>query len=233
MMKFELRAKRAVRRFAALTAMFVTACVAFADDGVSLVIAPGSGWVSKVFMGVVPVKKTPQYAAWIETVDGSYVETLIVTSRASHGDWRGNPKGGRPDALPVWAHATAAVSEKSTIDAASSATPDGDKPVSASTGGLVRGNEYIIRFEINHSFDYNDTWSKSAKKGETYFSGVNGQPSLVYGARFIAGKAASVVLAIEGHGSVDGRDGSIVQGTDGMTSALSIADAVRATVKGE
>ena len=218
---------------------------AFAESGVSVTVTPGSTWTSKVMVGVFPLTKAPQYAAWVETADGAYVGTVLVSASASRGKWKGSPKGGRPDALPVWFHAAgvdpalsrgkAADSTASYgVDAATSATPDAEATaaVSGSLQSLVPGTEYVVRFEINHSFDYNDAWPKSAKKGTPGYSGVNGQPSLVYEGRFVAGSNASVSLSLMGHGSLDGTDGSINRDLSGITSAREIVKAVIATVRG-
>jgi hypothetical protein len=231
-------------------ALAVALCLAgvqvFAESGVSVTVTPGANWKEKVVMGIVPMTKTPQYAAWIETADGKYVETVMVTARAARGTWRASPKGGRPESLPVWFHAAAqsgasptgvsgTASGVSAIDAATSATPDADAVVSGSgsAGSLVPGTEYAIRFEVNHSFDYNEAWPKSAKEGKPGYSGVNGQPSLVYEGRFVAGRDATVELKLIGHGAVDGKDGAVSQDLAFITSARSIVASVVATVKGE
>jgi len=196
---------------------------AFAESAVTLSVEQGANWLHDTRIMFVPMTTMPQYAAWIETADGVYVDTLVVTGSAAKGKWKGNPKGGRPEALPVWSHAA---SEKN-VDAITSATVDADGGLGASGAGLVPGNEYVVRFEVNHSFDYNDSWTKKAKEGRPTYSGVNGQPSLVYEARFTAGsaamgKVATISLVPVGHGTVDGRDGTIVRDLAGFTTALAI-----------
>ncbi len=221
------------RRVASTLAIVALALPAFAESGATVSVTPGVNWKSKVVMGVIPVEKTPQCAAWIETADGRYVMTLMVTDRASRGAWRGNPKGGRPDSLPVWLHASergSAAGAAPEVDAATSATPDPDAPIDLAAPGLEAGREYVARFEVNHSFDYNDAWPKSAKKGTSAWSGVNGQPSVVYEARFVAGKAASMSLKPVGRGAVDGASGVVTRDLAGLTSALSIVSAITLTV---
>ncbi len=200
-----------------------------AESGVALAVNQGGGWLHKTVMFILPMTTKPQYAAWVETADGAYVETLVVTGSAANGKWKGNPKGGRPDALPVWSHAVAGKS----VDATTSATVDADSGIAASAGGLVSGDAYVVRFEINHSFDYNDAWTKKAKAGDPGYSGVNGQPSLVYEGRFTAGKAGTVALVPVGHGAVDGKDGTVVRDLSGMTTALDIVQSVSVSIKGE
>ncbi|HNY17057.1 MAG TPA: DUF2271 domain-containing protein [Treponemataceae bacterium] len=235
------RGMKGVAPLALCLALCLAGTQVFAESGVSVTVTPGANWKEKVVMGIIPMTKAPQYAAWIETADGKYVETVMVTSRASRGTWRASPKGGRPEALPVWFHAaasagaspTGSAASASAIDAATSATPDADSSVSGSAGSLVPGAEYAIRFEVNHSFDYNEAWPKSAKEGSQGYSGVNGQPSLVYEGRFVAGRDATVELSLVGHGAVDGKDGAVSQDLAFITSARTIVASVVATVKGE
>ena len=73
----------------------------------------------------------------------------------------------------------------------------------------------VVDLEINHSFDYNGFWTKDN-------SGVNGQPSLIYHAKFIAGTPAKINLMPFGYGSVDGSNGNITQGLENFTTALTI-----------
>ena len=68
---------------------------------------------------------------------------------------------------------------------------------------------------MNHSFDYNDTWRKTKND-------VNGQPSLLYHAKFIAGTPGQTKLEPMGHGTADGSDGNIVLSLEGITTALAI-----------
>jgi hypothetical protein len=53
-------------------------------------------------------------------------------------------------------------------------------------------------------------------------SGVNGQPSLIYHAKFIAGISGKIKLNPIGHGSVNGSNGNIVYALDSFTTALTI-----------
>ena len=201
----------------------------FSEDAVEISVTPGANWKTTMWIFVIPIAKTPQFAAWIETADGRFVKTILVTGKAAKENWMSCPVSGRPEALPVWSHAAG----KLVVDAESSATPRGDESVTGILSGLLSGSEYIVRFEINKSFDYNDSWLKNAKPGEKGFSGVNGQPSLVYEAHFIAGRAATIHLVPAGRGSVDGSDGIMIPGLAGLTTALSIVNDITVTVKGE
>jgi len=69
--------------------------------------------------------------------------------------------------------------------------------------------------EVNQSYDYNDTWTKSN-------SGVNGQPSIIYHAEFIAGQNGTKGLLPIGSGSIDGSNGEINSNLDYFTTAYKI-----------
>lgn len=192
-----------------------------AAENLSLRIEPGPRWEETTWLFLYRLKHHPQLAAWIETADGRFVRTLVVSDSAARGSWRGNPDGGRPDALPVWSHASRTAGSAG-IDAASSATPAAGLDSAWRAEELSPGGRYIIRLEINNSFDYNEFWPKKARQGSESWSGVNGQPSVIYEASFTAGTAGLTQLEPAGQGAVDGSDGRIRPGLHGLTTALQI-----------
>ena len=184
-------------------------------DSMKLNVEPGENWLGKMKVFIFSVQKTPQMAAWIEDENGQYVATITVTNRSAQKNWRSAPGEGRPEALPVWNHKHQNNQTLDDLDAVSSATQKGPVEAIIDTGVLFDGKTYHVYLEINHSFDYNDHWTEDN-------SGVNGQPSLVYHARFIAGQPCSIPLVPIGHGSIDGSNGNITVGLESFTSALSI-----------
>jgi len=202
--------------------------IAGVHGSMELVVEPGEHWLGKMKVFILSIQKTPQMAAWIEDENGQYVATITVTNRSARQNWRSAPEEGRPEALPVWSHRQqnnekhddlalqpSAKREGSPLDAVSAATQKGTVEARIGTDVLINGKIYNVYLEINHSFDYNDHWIKDN-------SGVNGQPSLVYHAQFIAGQPGRISLVPAGHGSVDGSDGNITSGLENFTSALSI-----------
>jgi len=199
-----------------------------------LIVEPGEQWLGKMKVFLFSMQKTPQMAAWIEDENGRYVATITVTNRSARQNWRSAPEEGRPEALPVWSHKQqnnqtlapqpSAQREGSPLDAVSAATQKGAVAASIDTDALTDGKTYTVYLEINHSFDYNDHWTKDN-------SGVNGQPSLVYQAQFIAGQAHRIPLGPVGHGSLDGSHGNITSGLKNFTSALSIVKSAYITGK--
>jgi hypothetical protein len=181
------------------------------SNGIVLSVEPGEHWKGRKY---IFLSRTPQMAAWLEDNQGQYVSTITVTNRSAKNNWLGNaPKEGRPEALPVWNYKIR--NNTAGIDSVSSATTKGAVEVQIDNSSLQNGQEYNVYLEINHSFDYNDTWPKKDND-------VNGQPSLIYHAKFLAGTSGRKELKPIGHGSQAGSDGKIVENFDGMTTALTI-----------
>jgi len=187
-------------------------------NGTILTIEPGESWQGrmKVFL-FFSMKKTPQLAVWIENNQGNYISTLFATDKSVRNNWQSAPKEGRPETLPVWNYKRQNNFEQ--VDIISSATPKGAVNIQIDNTSLTDGQEYNIYLEINHSFDYNDYWTERN-------SGVNGQPSLIYHANFVAGVTDRINLFPIGHGSVDGSNGNIINDLDSLTTALTIINGV-------
>ena len=185
------------------------------SDSMELIIEGGEHWLGNMKVFIFSVRKTPQIAAWIEDEEGRYIATITVTNRSAKKNWRSAPQTGRPEALPVWNHRHSVKSSLGDIDTVTTATPKNSVEAKIDKNLLINGNTYNVFLEINHSFDYNDYWTKDN-------SGVNGQPSLVYHTQFTAGVPCRTPLVPIGHGSVDGSNGDIVNGLENFTSALSI-----------
>jgi len=182
---------------------------------IELIVEPGEHWQSTMKIFIFNKKKSPQIAAWIEDSDGNYIATIAISEKSAKGNWMSAPKEGRPEALPVWSHKQQNYSVTNDFGAVSSATVKGSLETNINKELLIKGNTYSIFLEINHSFDYNAHWTKEN-------SGVNGQPSLVYHAQFIAGQPGRIALIPIGHGSVDGTNGNITNTLENFTNALSI-----------
>ena len=186
---------------------------AIVPDGMELSVEPGDHWFGKKKILFFSLNMTPQMAAWIENAQGDYVSTIIVTNKNAKKKWLSAPKEGRPEALPVWNHKIQNNTDQ--IDSVSAATSKKAVDVQIDSGSLINGQEYNVYLEVNHSFDYNEFWTKNN-------SGVNGQPSLIYHAEFTAGTSGQIKLNPVGYGSVDGSNGNISQGLEGITTALTI-----------
>lgn len=164
---------------------------------------------------------TAQFAVWLEDTDGNYLQTLYVTRKASKRTWIFCPKAGRPESLPVWYNASRHEVTKSKvenktdkslkIDAVTRATPKGGVVFNAE----ITDKNCVIKAEFNTSFDYNDFYTKKN-------SNDNGQPSVIYEALIPENAAEEIKLDFAGTGSIDGKDGIIHKGTEGLTTAMNI-----------
>jgi hypothetical protein len=155
----------------------------------------------------------PQVACWLETAQGAYVATIYVTAKGARNSWVAEPGVERPEALPVWSHR---VLDNPGVDARSGATPAGKTSVWSPLGDNLEAGDYVVKLEVNRSYDYNDRYPQAE-------TGVNGQPSLVYQARLRVGaEAARVPLQPWGTGSVQGDSGEVDLGLEGLTSALDL-----------
>ena len=181
------------------------------SEGIEIFIESGEHWLGKMKVFIFSVKKTPQLAVWIEDNHGNYISTITATKKSVTNNWIGAE--GRIEALPVWNYKRQNSTEQ--VDIVSSATPKGSVKIFVDNNLLINGQEYNVYLEINHSFDYNDYWTEGN-------SGVNGQPSLIFYAKFTAGNAERIKFDLIGHGSVDGSNGDIVKESDSITTALTI-----------
>jgi len=186
------------------------------ENQMELIVEPGEHWISKMRIFLfISKNNSPQLAAWIEDSEGNYVSTIAVSEKSAKDKWISAPREGRPEALPVWSHKQHNFSVADELDVVSSATIKGSLEAGIDQNLLINGNTYNVFLEVNHSFDYNDHWTKDN-------SGVNGQPSLVYHAQFVAGQQNSISLVPIGHGSVDGSNGNIIRELENLTTALTI-----------
>lgn len=155
-------------------------------------------WAEKISVAVNPgeaySKRAPQIAVWVEDSDGTYVDTLFVTKKASGNKWIGSPKNGRPESLPDWYRAKgqnpAEKISKDEVDATTSATPKKGIVISKDLE-LEKGKTYVFKCQVNQSFDYNEYYTKKN-------SGVDGQPAVLYAGEMIPdGKEIEIKLELK------------------------------------
>ena len=165
---------------------------------VLLSVAAAFIWAEKISVAVNPgeaySKRAPQIAVWVEDSDGTYVDTLFVTKKASGNKWIGSPKDGRPESLPDWYKAKgqnpAEKISKDEVDATTSATPKKGIVISKDLE-LEKGKTYVFKCQANQSFDYNEYYTKKN-------SGVDGQPAVLYAGEMIPdGKEIEIKLELK------------------------------------
>ena len=197
-------------------------------------IEEGEEYLHKLrVLPLVRIKSPPQLAIWLETEEGTFVETLYVTGRTGEQSWRSAPLDEtpsedirRPEALPVWQHR----SLEEELDGRTAATPKGGYEIAV--GDFEVDRPLRIYLEVNHSTDFNERYPKEASEDSPFYSGGpwgSGQPSLVYTALLEPGNEETVIMEPLGHGSPDGSDGQIRRSLEGLTTARSILDRVEVT----
>ena len=118
-------------------------------------------------------------------------------------------------------------------DGISGATPRGSFDLKLSPGaGLDR---FVVKVEVNHSTDFNETYPESAKEGEPGYSGGrhgSGQPAVVYAADVdLSSGREQFEAVLVGHSSPDGSSGGIDPDISGLTSALRIVERITIRVR--
>lgn len=193
---------------------------------IRVLVTPGSEWKGKFL---------PQLAVWVQDSEGNFVQTLFVTKRASKRNWIFAPKSGRPESLPVWYNASGnekdfsggeklSAEAENGLDAVTSATPKGGFDIVKKLR-LDETEKYFVFAEVNKSFDYNEFYPKNAEKKSPEYSGVNGQPSAVYCAELSA-ENPEAKMNLAGTGSLTGKDGSIENKTETLTTAKNLVEKI-------
>lgn len=194
-----------------------------------------------VEVGPSYLKRTAQVAIWIEDLEGNYIETVYVSHKAAYGKWMGNVNPVRSSTLPVWSHKRGVKADNGyymptkkmpLADSMTGASPTSSFIKQYPLGGKLTASEYIIKVEVNTSFDYNDHYAKKVSETSPYFhNGASAQPSLVYGGIVKVDRAGKTELTMEGHGHPAGMDGSISADLKGLTTALELINRVLVEIK--
>ena len=185
-----------------------------------------------LFLGIKK-KNPPQMAVWIEDMQGNYLSTLYVTRKIAAADWQSAGGNRRKEALPHWCYARGVQYEDGLYlptkkqpfaDGISGATPRESFDIKLMPSQTFK--ECIVKIEVNHSTDFNESYPETAREGEKGYSGGkegSGQPSVVYAAHIdlSAGNKTFEAVLI-GHSSPDGTSGLLQEDISGLTTALHI-----------
>ena len=158
----------------------------------------------------------PQIAIWVSGSEVSFQKTIYVTDKGAHGSW--TLADTRPSATPVW-NGIRNKEKQLDIDCISGATPSGElHTVTWQIPPELLCETIQIYIEANVSFDYNDYYSDD--ENQEGYSGVNGQPSLVWKAELAVNNENSYQTPVLiGHGHVTGADDRIHNNLERITSA--------------
>ena len=165
-------------------------------------------------------KSYPTYAIWLEENSTGNVMTVYVTGKAGKDEWV--MADSRPESVPVWYGIKTQEETKSEtmVDAVSGATPAGEATeIAWQLPENLIGKTVDIYIEANNSFDYNDYYIK--QKDRPGYSGVNGQPSLIWHASLDLSESIpdAITPEIVGHGHVLGLDHQINPDVSKITTA--------------
>ncbi len=210
------------------------------SDRLTLSVERGEFYVNSYKAGLFKVKSFPQKAIWLEESDGSYIRTLFVTQATGKALFKRADDGVRPSSLPIWMFKRGIknsdggywpTTEKPVPDAITGATPEKDfsKSFQLENDEVKRG--VLLRFEINNSMDFNDSYHENVGDGSEFYSnGVNGQPSVIYqleiSEKLYGGYGGDFELHFEGSGSASGTHGVVDWEAPDITTAENIVDRV-------
>lgn len=217
--------------------------VEYNSNDLKISIEKGEEWLHDfpLFMGINK-KNPPQIAIWTEDMKGNYLSTIYVTHKIGTQSWQASGGNRRKEALPHWCHRRGIkyedglylpTKESPLTDGITGATPHGSFHVKMSPTGQLK--RFLVKVEVNHSTDFNEAYPKSAKEGDSNYSGGkkgSGQPAVVYAAEvdLTSGKKEFAAQLI-GHSSADGSNGEITTDTSLLTTALHIVKNITVTIQ--
>ncbi len=210
--------------------------------------AAGAGRTFEIEMRKGKSHNHPTFAIWLEDTNGSYIQTLFVTSAIGQGIFKygdksdGKWKPGevrRPAAIPYWAHKRGVIAENGLLlptprskvpDAYSGATPEGSFRLTTKPDDLTKGKVKLM-LEINQTWDFNEFWTNSLYPDDADYK-TSCQPALVYSAIIdLDNPGSAIEMKPIGHSHYSGKTGELFPDLSTITSALYIVDKVTVTVK--
>ena len=208
--------------------------VEYRQGDVKVCVEQGDEWLHDfpLFMGIKK-RNPPQIAIWVESAQGEYLSTIYVSHKIATQGWQGAGGNRRKEALPHWCYSRGVqyedglylpTKDRPLTDGISGATPKGSFDVKMRPiGNLTR---FVVKIEVNHSTDYNESYPEDAKEGDANYSGGkggSGQPALVYAAEVdLSSGTTSFEAELIGHSSPDGTSGDISEDLLGITTARNI-----------
>jgi hypothetical protein len=219
----------------------------------------------------------PQYAFWLETMEGEFVQPLYVTRKIATNNFinkvvkkdpdqvfdkhifLGEDTLGfdvfedglapdtkdtrmRPESVPVFLHQLGLQTDngfylptdsKLVADGFSGATMTDNFIYSIKLSDRLSG-QYRVRFEVNHSFDYNEYYSSDRFPNDPIYSGdgYTAQPSVIYQTIIDFGNPSKLLqMEVVGHGHHSGQNGDVYPDTSKLTTALELVERILVTYK--
>lgn len=229
-----------------LSLIFSSSCqknlLEYKQGDVKVGVEQGSEWLHDfpLFFGIHK-KNPPQIAIWLEDMEGNYLSTVYISHKIATQSWQSAGKNRRKEALPHWCHARGIqyadglylpTSKEPLTDGISGATPHGSFEVKINPKAKLK--QFVVKVEVNHSTDFNEYYTKSAKEGELHYSGGkegSGQPALVYAAYVnLSSNQNTFTAKLIGHSSADGSNGNLNADLSELTTALHIVERITITI---
>ncbi len=208
----------------------------------------GSGPTLEIEMTRGEGHNHPLMAIWVETPDGSFIQTLYVAESigkgvfhhadASRGFWLAGEIQ-RPAALPYWSHKRGIKNEQGYY------LPTPENPVPDAYSGPTPGQNYILQsrlnetgplqfnvlFEINQTWDWNEFWTNNKyPENEEYKTSC--QPALVYSVSIdLDNPQESYEMKPIGRSHHSGASGELFTDLETLTTALHIVEQLTIRVK--
>lgn len=213
------------------------------SNDLKISIEKGGEWLHDfpLFMGINK-KNPPQIAIWTEDMEGHYLSTIYVTHKIATQSWQSSKGNRRKEALPHWCYQRGIryedglylpTKKSPLLDGISEATPKSSFHIKMEP--TQKMEQFIIKVEINHSTDFNEAYPKSAKEGDSNYSGGkegSGQPALIYAAVIDLHTDKKVFAAeLIGHSSPDGTSGKITTDVSSLTTALHIVKSITINIQ--
>lgn len=202
------------------------------DRIVTIEVKAGPRYTFEHQYGLTKLKIIPQMAIWLEDSQGNYVDTIFVTEKAGKSGWG---KVRRPSALPIWSHQRGVkYADGLYMPDKKNPLPDAITGATAKTSfikkwivpGEIKDGAYILKVEVNSSFDYNNRFHNKLKENDKDYNDVSGQPSLLWEGRVTIGQPFEITLTKTGHGHPSGKNGHVYKDLTGLTSALEIVESI-------
>lgn len=218
----------------------------------------------------------PQYAIWLETLEGEFVQPVYVTQAIAKNQFTNKvtrkdkrvfdshlivEQGSiidelfvfgedpaskdtriRSESLPVFLHKLGSKTSDGLFaptqgelisDAFTGATLSNNFELNTKTQTPLNG-KYKLRFEINHSFDFNSYYSSDRFPDDPIYSGngYSAQPSVIYETIIDTNdKNGLYKMDLIGRGHHSGKDGKVYKDLSNMTTALKLVDRIRVELK--
>lgn len=208
----------------------------------------GKGQAISLRMIAGPEHNHPLMAAWVEDLDGNYLQSLFVANSIATGVYRhGQEREGkwapgpqrRPAALPRWAHQRGVKAsdglfvpgpQTQVADAYTGATPQASFVLRTKLDKEIQ-QAFKLFVEVNQSWDWNTYWTNNKFPDDPEYK-TSSQPAVVYSVVLDPQKNGEMkALKIVGHSHYSGKDGRLYEDTETLTTALEIFTVLEAKIE--